>query len=144
MKRLYSVVVRHPLIAGRPAIRQFIKFSIVGAWNTIVDFLVYLALTRFVHIYYVAATIGSFLVAATISYFLNKFWTFRDYQKDRMAKQYLQFIFIGSIGALISALVLFCTVHFLHFYDLAGKAAAVVIVVIWNFFANKRWTFRGQ
>lgn len=144
MRRLYSVVMRHPLIAGRPALRQFIKFCIVGAWNTVIDFLVYLALTRLIYIYYVAATIVSFLVAATISYFLNKFWTFRDYQKDRMARQYLRFIVIGSIGALLSATILFSTVHFFRFYDLVGKMTAVVVVVIWNFFANKKWTFKEQ
>lgn len=123
-----------------PALKQFTKFCLVGFSNTAIDFLVYLFLTRLFLIYFVLANACSFLLAVTWSFVFNKYWTFRNGEK-KIKKQYLQFLFINIFGLILNTLFLYVLVTYLNFYDILAKIIAVIIILFWNFFANRYWTF---
>jgi putative flippase GtrA len=142
MRRAIAYVRNHEWLAEREGIRQFIKFGIVGVGNTLVDFLVYFLLTRYFDFYYLVANAVSFIMAATLSFTLNKFWTFRDRRRHVIKGQYAKFIVVSTIGAILAEGTLFIFVHFFGVHDLLAKLLVVTIVVFWNFFANKFWTFR--
>lgn len=144
MKRLVTNIVQHPLIAERPSIRQFLKFGIVGAGNTLVDFGLYVFLTRVAHAYFLLAHVGSFLCAVVVSYILNKRWTFRDTSRPLLSRQLGQFLVVSAVGAVLSSLLLFGLVEYAGLPDLVGKVLAIGIVLFWNFFANKHWTFQSR
>lgn len=132
----------HPLIARRPALRQFIKFSMVGVSNTTVDFVLFTLLTRVVGLHYLGANVFSFSVAATWSYFANRTWTFRD-RSARIRSQFPKFALVSGVGLFLTSGLLFLFVDILHVYDLLAKALAIGIVLFWNFLVNRYWTFRG-
>lgn len=126
----------------RSAVRQFIKFSIVGASNTLIDLGGYVILTRAFGVYFIAANICSWLIAVCSSFVLNKYWTFRTHEPARVLNQYLKF-FIVSVGALmLSTLILHILVTRWSISDLFAKGITIAFVVVWNFGMNKRWTFR--
>lgn len=124
-----------------PALKQFTKFCLVGLSNTAIDFLVYLFLTRLFLVYFVLASVCSFLVAVTWSFIFNKYWTFRNEEK-KIKKQYLQFLFINISGLILNTFILYTLVTYLNFYDILAKIIAVTVVGFWNFSANRYWTFR--
>lgn len=140
--RLIQLVSAHPLIARRPALRQFIKFSVVGVSNTTVDFVLFTLLTRVVGLHYLGANILSFTVAATWSYFANRTWTFRD-RSARIRSQFPKFALVSGIGLLLTSGLLFLFIDILHVHDLLAKVFAIGIVLFWNFLVNRYWTFRG-
>ena len=81
---LYNNAFRH---------RQIIKFLIAGGTSTSIDIFVFTALTYWVGLWYIASSISSFAIAFWISFSLQKFWTFRDKNTEKMMKQtYLYFI----------------------------------------------------
>ena len=125
----------------RVASKQFIKFALVGTFNTLVDFTVYIFFTRVITWPYLVAATLSFLVAVTSSFLLNRYWTFRVQNKN-FVKEYCKFVLVASGGLLLSLSLLFILVERFYWYDLLAKLLIVLVVMNWNFFLQKYWTFK--
>jgi len=121
--------------------RQFVKFCLVGIINTAIDYLVYLGLTRGLDLYFLYANIIAILVAMTFSFIFNKYWTFRDYQKN-IKKQYSKFFLVNLVYFLLNNMIVFSLVKYLLIFDLLAKVMAIFVGLIWNFTANRYWTFK--
>ena len=122
---------------------QFTRFVITGSMNAMIDFTVYLGLTRFFdfwHYHLALATGVAFIVANTNSYFMNKYWTFTSRTK-RNITEYGKFITVSMIGFTINILTFYFLVAQLGVHDLVAKVVVVGIVLMWNFTVNKFWTF---
>ncbi len=128
------------LIPRRRVARQFIKFAMVGVVNTTVDFSVYAAGIFWLDLHYLVANVFAFLAAASNSYFLNRRWTFRS-QDPRWRRQATKYFMVLAIGFGLNELLLYLFVEHGQLGKFMGKAIAVVVVLFWNFGANKLWTF---
>jgi len=143
---LKNLIFRTPLFSklfNLPSFGQFIRFSVVGLINTLIDFLVYFGLTRAISWfgeYYLAANALSFVAASTNSFFLNKNWTFGNQKKDR--GQYFKFIAVVAFTLLLSEVVLFFLVNRLGIYDLFAKILVLIVSVVSNFFLSKFMVFK--
>ena len=118
---------------------QLGKFCAVGAVGYGINLAVYAALLHAGFHYLLAAT-GSFLVAVTSNYMLNRHWTFRD-RRAGVAAQGMRFfvVSLASLGA--NLLVLHVLISF-GAGKLVGQAIAIVLVTPLNFVGNKLWSFR--
>jgi putative flippase GtrA len=96
------------------------------------------------HFFYLVAQVLSFLAAVAVSYLLNKRWTFRDQRRPLLSRQLIQFLLVSTVGVVLSTVTLALLVRYGQLSDLVAKVIVVLIVLFWNFFANKHWTFRGQ
>lgn len=146
MKTLINQIKNHSQFQKRPILKEMVKFSIVGVWNTILDFAVYFGLTRSSQFWldnFLWANLIAFVIAATSSYILNKNWTFRDKSK-RIYIQYPKFILVSAIGLSLNETILYLLVSHIQIYDLFAKGAAVGAVMFWNFSVNKFWTFKPK
>jgi putative flippase GtrA len=124
-------------------VRQFIKFGVVGSIAFTVDAGIYLLLTRALDVFYIYAKVTSFCVAATTSYILNRRWTFRSRNPDRL-RQFAQFLVVASTGAGMNAGIMYLLHGRLGIYDLYAFVIAVGVVMFWNFLVNRAWTFRDH
>ncbi|MBI4089780.1 MAG: GtrA family protein [Candidatus Kerfeldbacteria bacterium] len=125
-----------------PVVRQFIKFSMVGVVNTLTSSSVYLVATRPLGLDPLVGNAIAFAAAVTVSFSLNKLWTFRD-RSRALRRQYSLFFLISGVGFLCSETIIFVLHTWLGFHDLLAFGTAVVVVLFWNFGANRAWTF-GQ
>ncbi len=136
---------------------RFLKFCVVGAIGFVVDFGVMNLLLHFTGNVKLASTVS--FIAAVISNFLwNRYWTYPDSREKPVAQQLVQFFLINVIGLGIRY-VLFLTID-QPIINLAEKilpegffmspsvlghnitmVIAVFIVMMWNFFANRLWTY---
>lgn len=123
--------------------QQFLKFSLVGGINTLIDFGIYTGLTRvfyFWHSHFLWANILAYCLATVNSFVLNKFWTFNN-KDPQYLRQYGK-LFLTSLGALvINELILYFFVQ-LGMQDLLAKIMGTLICLLWNFMLNKFWTFK--
>ena len=124
-----------------PMISQLIKFCLVGVFNTFLHFGIYYCLTRYLGLQFLLANALAFMLAASSSYLLNKFWTFEDKSKDHR-KQYSKFISVATVGLIINEGLMYLFVSALGLYDLLALIIAALVVVFWNFLMNRYWTFR--
>lgn len=119
---------------------QILKFGLVGFSGLIIDFgITYFLKEKARTSKYLANAIG-FLLAAINNFYWNKLWTFEDQSPD-YAGQLSSFIAIAAIGLFLNTcfLILFERKLKLSFYF--AKAAAIAVVILWNFTMNYLITF---
>jgi putative flippase GtrA len=164
MTSLESQYGRVNAILQRRGLRQFVKFCLVGASSTLIDFSVFLFLMERLHIQnYVGslplarilAASCAFIVAVTNGFIWNSRWTFRKNEREGRHQRYARFVLTNVIGLCLNLLILTLVAHLVprgvaalldpYLHDPAGfigKLAATAIVVFWNFTASKYWTFK--
>ncbi len=120
---------------------QFVRFCVVGIFNTIIDYGVYLFFSRSIGLFFLYANMLAILVAMTFSFFVNKYWTFNNFEK-KIKSQSAKFFLIGIVYFFLYNIIFYIGVHNLNMYDLLAKVIAIVIGLSWNFMANKYWTFK--
>lgn len=140
MEKIFTAIGNHPLIPKRTGVRQFIKFALVGVVNTMIDFSVYAGFVLWFDVHYLLANIFAFIAAASNSYLLNRRWTFRS-ADPRWRAQAAKYFTVLAIGFGLNELILYALVEHGSFGKFVGKGIAIVVVLFWNFGANKLWTF---
>lgn len=146
-----SAKIVFKLATQKKSYRQFVKFAIVGAINTGVDWAVFypvkFLLLRDLSILSLqevkqTAKAFSFIVSATSNYIMNRVWTFRS--KDRKIIAQAGKFFIVAIGGLfLNSLIFYLITAIMRWRDIWGLVIATAIVLIWNFLFNKKWTFKS-
>ena len=121
---------------------QLLQFCLVGASGYVVNLAVYSLLLKGVGLHYAAAATGSFLVAATSNYTLNRHWTFRA-QRGRVGVQGMRFLVVSTIVYLANLGLLSILVH-LGVDKIVAQAVAIILVTPLNFIGNKLWSFRRR
>jgi len=121
---------------------QLGQFCVVGAVGFVINLAVYRTLVHH-GVEFLIAACGSFLVAVTSNYTLNRVWTFREH-RGHIGIQGMRF-FVISLGALgANLLVLELIVGAAGTEKVLGQAIAIVLVTPLNFVGNKLWSFRRR
>lgn len=128
-------------IAAHPETRRFTKFAIVGFMNTSIDLIIYLLLHTVFGMHYLLANLIAFLFGATNSYVFNRRWTFRS-TADDWRREMIKFFIVLAIGFSLNEGLLYVLVDRFGFGSTFAKLPVIAIVLIWNFGANRLWTFR--
>lgn len=121
--------------------RQIVKFLISGGTSTSVDIFVFTALTYWVGLWYIASSISSFIIAFCISFGLQKFWTFRDKNTEKiMTQTYLYFI-VAIVNLGINTLLIYIFVDYIHIHKFISKVIANIIIAAESFFIYRYFIF---
>lgn len=133
-------------------VRRFLKFAIVGTIGAVVDFGVLNVLILVFGVPKAYANLVSVTAAILSNFTWNRLWTFPESRERAVHTQFTQFLLVNLVGLLINQFVFLNTDHYLFepvfgvdaplAYNLA-KACAIVVVLFWNFGANRFWTYRG-
>lgn len=136
---------------------RFLKFCVVGVIGFVVDFGIMNLLLHFTGNARLASTV-SFIAAVISNFIWNRYWTYPDSRKKPLMQQLCQFFLINVIGLGIRYL-LFLTIDkpitalaerilpadfFINPIVVGHNITmviAVFIVMMWNFFANRLWTY---
>ncbi|HSM25427.1 MAG TPA: GtrA family protein [Anaerolineaceae bacterium] len=146
------------LISNRKEQKRFIKFGLVGALGAVIDFGVFNLFIHLLRFKPIHASIISFVCAVLSNFLLNRYWTYPDSRSKRFRRQFIQFFLVSSIGLGIRTLFFTPLENvFLTFADQIipetfmlspaffgynfTLAVLILIVMFWNFFANRFWTY---
>ena len=136
---------------------RFLKFMVVGAIGAIIDFGVANILAHYYDVPLAYAGTISFVCAVISNFIWNRYWTYPESRSRHLAHQLLMFFVVNLAGIAIR----FPILHFgeppmlaffknlnLHIFmtpDFLARnftlAVAVGIVMLWNFFINRYWTY---
>jgi putative flippase GtrA len=112
----------------------------------------------------VVANVFSFTAAVISNFIWNRLWVYPETRGEPLTKQFVQFVVVNAAGLAINTGIFYGTDRWLlgelglfagpfgalayaigmaHF-DLAYNAAKMIatgVVLFWNFFINRLWTF---
>ncbi|HLE14295.1 MAG TPA: GtrA family protein [Anaerolineales bacterium] len=138
---------------------RFLRFAFVGIVGAVVDFGTFNLLIAFTRLTPVWASIFSFIAAILSNFTWNRYWTYPDSRTKPVGQQMVQFTVVSVVGLLIRTpiiailepvfqrlfgLLSFLPAGFITAEFLAGNlalAVAVIVVMFWNFFVNRYWTY---
>jgi putative flippase GtrA len=137
---------------------RFLRFALVGIIGAVVDFGVANLLVYAFSAPLVLAGTISFIAAILSNFIWNRYWTYPDSRSKHIARQLIQFSVVSVMGLAIRIPILRWLEPPLYrlLYnppfslpvltpDLLAKnitlAIAVLIVMFWNFFINRYWTY---
>ena len=137
---------------------RFFRFATVGITGAMVDFGTMNLLTRLVGLPLVVAGTLSFGAAILNNFTWNRHWTYPDSRSKPLVQQLAQFALVSVMGLGIRLPILafvkplwlsvltrlpfeipFFSLEFLS--NNLTLVIAVVIVMFWNFFVNRYWTY---
>lgn len=135
---------------NRDEIQRFFRFSVVGFSGTLLDFGTLIALKILGMGTLLAATLA-FSVGLVNNFIWNYHWTYADTQTKWLGLQFGQFALVSGLGLALNNLCVLSLESLavawmpdLSLAYLPAKVMATGIVVFWNYFANRYWTFKTQ
>lgn len=146
------------ILTNRHERERFLRFALVGIIGAVVDFGTFNLLTSFTAVPPVWASVISFAAAVVSNFLWNRFWTYPDSRSKPVTQQVTQFGLVSVIGlgirtplfawlerVLIRGLGGMLPKNFIFSSTFLGHnlalASAVLVVMMWNFFANRFWTY---
>lgn len=137
---------------------RFLKFAMVGVIGAVIDFGIFNLLSAAFDVPAVWASTTSFIAAVISNFLWNRYWTYPDSRSKAIGHQLTQFILVSLVGLAIRVvLVALLEKPFIALADqllpanffltsiTVGHnvmlAFAVLVVMMWNFIANRYWTY---
>jgi putative flippase GtrA len=144
---------------------RFLKFSVVGVIGTAIDFGIFNLLHNILGWGRVLSNTCSVSTAIVNNYLWNLFWVYPETRGRQNTKKFVQFIIVSISAWALNTAILWSSDRWLFGVNglLAGlvepaarmlgarhevlssnvaKVLATGIVLFWNFFVNRLWTFR--
>jgi putative flippase GtrA len=145
------------VITNRQEQARFVKFMVVGVIGAVVDFGIMNLFSRLFGMPLVWAGTISFICAIVSNFIWNRYWTYPDSRSRPISSQLFMFFVVNVAGIAIRLPIL----HFLEppirnaFQNFGlgvsltpeflaknfTLAVAVSVVMLWNFFVNRYWTY---
>jgi putative flippase GtrA len=145
------------ILSGNKERARFLKFAIVGAVGSALDFGIMNLLTHLFNMRLVFAGSISFACAVINNFTGNRFWTYPESRSRHLLHQLGMFFVVNAAGIAIRIPIL----HFVeppmanvfqqmaHLSNAASEILAknatlgfaIGVVMLWNFFVNRYWTY---
>lgn len=145
------------LITDKQERIRFLKFAFVGVTGTVVDFGILNLLRLVFDIPLVWAQGISFCFAVINNFLWNRYWTYPESRSKEAPKQLIQFFIISIVGIFIrTPLIPWLDKQLFTLLENAqlslplsndvisqnlALAISIMIILFWNFFANRYWTY---
>jgi putative flippase GtrA len=152
-----AVAQRAPLLRALVArfeglAREVGKFGTVGAVSYVVDFTIFNILRAFLG-EPIVPKIVSTVIAATLAFIGNRFWTWRDRTRSGLAREYPLFFGVNLVGLAIGVACLWISHNWLGSYwpvlttsvadNISGNVIGVGLASLFRFWAYRRFVFRA-
>jgi putative flippase GtrA len=137
---------------------RFLRFAVVGAIGAVIDFGIFNLLISMFSFASIIAGAVSFSMAVASNFILNRYWTYPDSRSRKVSHQLTMFFIVSAIGLAIRTFIFFALlepqiIEMFRNVNLQGRvspeflghnltlALAILVVMLWNFFANRYWTY---
>jgi len=153
-----TTTARNWIATNRKELTRFLKFAVVGVIGAVVDFGILYLMHRVVGMHIVPANTISFSCAVISNFTWNRYWTYPDSRSKPLSAQLGQFFIVNVLGWAINTGILTLLKDPLTTtaagllpaltartaYTIGYNSAKVVatgVVMFWNFFVNRFWTY---
>ncbi|MBQ7170344.1 MAG: GtrA family protein [Synergistaceae bacterium] len=124
--------------------RQLILYGIFGVLSTLIDILMYWAVSRAFGLSIVASTVTAWFTAVLFAYWSNRKYVFRSRNNSVAAMFFeaLYFFMCRIATGLLDVVIMYVFADLFGLNDVIVKTVSNIIVIILNFVASKLFIFR--
>ncbi len=121
---------------------KFVRFLIVGGVATVIQYVALIWSVERWHWNAVLASSVGYLLSAIANYLLNYYFTFRSDNRHGVAAA--RFAIVMAAGFALNALLMELLTVKLHLPYVLSQVMATIGTLVWNYWANSKWSFGRQ
>lgn len=125
---LYALGARHA---------QLLRFLISGGTAFLANIVLIYLCTELLAIWYLISSIIAFVGAFVVSFSMQKFWTFKNREADRMKKQLGMSLLLALANLGINTLLMYALVEHAHMHYLSAVVLATLLIAVETYFVYK-------
>jgi putative flippase GtrA len=122
---------------------QSVAFTLVGAINTLVGFLLFVVWISILgdHLYYVAVALA-YSISVVIAFVLHRTLVFRV--RGRVMRDFVGFVFVNSGGLVLNLIGMALAVGVLRFAPVPSQAVVLGLVAVASYFGHRHISFQRK
>lgn len=118
------------------------KFTVVGALNFVLTFLIFFALVKMIEVNYLVALVVASIIGVTFTYALNYIWVFKPERQLLFNGRFVKYFTASFFSIALNLIVLRFIVERTDYDPFYVQTALIPFVVIFNFTTSKFWSLR--
>jgi putative flippase GtrA len=123
-------------------VRELMKFGVVGAVAFVVDVTVFNLMLHVLPDKPLTSKVVSTVVATTVAYIGNRYWTFRNRVRSAVSREYILFFVLNGIGLAISLTCLAISHYVLDFTSRIADNISANVIGLGLGTAFRFWSYR--
>ncbi|MEO6080390.1 MAG: GtrA family protein [Steroidobacteraceae bacterium] len=127
------------MTASNRWVAQFLRFAMVGALCTVIQYLLLAAGVEWLEMDAVVASTLGYLASAVANYLLNRRYTYGSGAPH--ATLVLRFVAVLVTGLALNTLFMQLLHGYLQWQYMLAQLCATAVNLLWNFSAHRHWTF---
>ena len=125
-------------------IKKAFLFVVSGGTAALSNIVLFYIFLNWFHVWYLLASITSFILSVVVGFFLQKYLTFQNTSKSETRKQALLFFLVSMINLGINVLLMLFFVEILHLDKMLSKVFTLAILACWNYFIYEKFVFNKK
>ncbi|PZR41695.1 MAG: GtrA family protein [Azospira oryzae] len=122
---------------------NFIRYIIVGVISMAIEMGMLILLVERLGLPVLESNLIAFVITNIVNYILSRLWVFEKSGRKKRVELVWFSLFL-SISLLLSQVLMWIGVDYLHLDYKITKLISIVIVVAWNFLTRKHFVFARQ
>ncbi len=122
---------------------QIIRYILAGGIATVSNLIILFISVHYFKMYYLTGAIIAFSCAVIISYLLQKLFVFKNYSRENMHKQFLNFLVFNLVMLGVNTLLMYTFVDIIGFWYLFAQALSALITACINYIYFNKVIFKN-
>ncbi len=124
--------------------QQIGRFLITGGIAFVVNISVLYVVTSVLHVYYLASIFVAFSASFSVSFLMQKFWTFKEHSRDFLRAQFYQYLTLQLVNLALNACLMYLFVEYVHLWYIFSQTIILLGLSIISFLVNRNYIFKPQ
>lgn len=117
--------------------KQLFKYLVSGGTVAVFELSLLYVFTEYFGIWYLISAVIAFLFAFCISFTLQKFWTFRDTDRETISKQASLYLTVAVTNLCLNVVALYFLVQVMGLWYMSAQVLITAVIALWSFLLYK-------
>jgi putative flippase GtrA len=122
--------------------KVYVKYLIAGGTAATTDLVLLFIFHDIFKIKVVVSATLAFVIAFFVSFYLQKFWTFRDNSRDKLKQQMGVYFLVGATNTGINAVAMYVLVEKNHLWYMLAQVIVAGSIALYSFLIYKFFIFK--
>jgi len=122
---------------------EITKFTIVGAINFVLTFVIFFALVKIIEVNYLVSLVVASAAGVVFTYTFNFVWVFKPERKLLFRERFIKYFLASLLSIALNLFILKYIVERTGFDPFYVQTALIPLLVIFNFSTAKFWSLQS-